>query len=197
MKQIGAEGLTADQEKILYTSIVNGLSIYESLNSVEEFPDYFEESLNDWATNLYNILEDTSDNSPEEFIMAKKGSVSVICLLVGRFGEFMNEYTEPFFTKIWEMMKVLPAEKVYNEFVTSMTEYLSVSLRDKKSAEFMRQNMGELFAEFLVNHLNFNENDLEEFELNEEGFIQMDLEENDKETRRRSCVELMKVSFLN
>jgi hypothetical protein len=52
--------------------------------------------------------------------------------------------------------------------------------------------MSDLFSQFLVHHLNFNQDDLEEFELNEEGFIQMDLEENDKETRRRSCVELMK-----
>jgi hypothetical protein len=43
VEYLDTEGLTADQEKILYSSVIDAFSIYESLNTVEEFPDFFEE----------------------------------------------------------------------------------------------------------------------------------------------------------
>ncbi len=172
---------------------MDGLNIYQSLNSVEEFPDYFEESLSQWAQYLYTTLDSGSDSAPSSFIESKKVAVDVICLLVSRFGEFMKDYIDGFFTKIWDMMKNLPPSKLYNDFVASMTDYMSVSLRNQQCSSFINQNLGDLFSKFLVHHLSFNEDDFEEFELDEESFIKMDLEENDKETRRRSCVELIKV----
>ena len=39
--------------------------------------------------------------------------------------------------------------------------------------------------------MSFNEEDLDEFDSNEEAFIKMDLEEHDKETRRRACFDLI------
>lgn len=69
---MGAEGLTAEQEMKLYSSIVDSFSIYESLNTVEEFPDFFEEKLGTWAQYFIHILDATSDNDFEQFIEAKK-----------------------------------------------------------------------------------------------------------------------------
>ena len=43
--------------------------------------------------------------------------------------------------------------------------------------------------------MTFTQDDLEEFEGDEESFIKMDLEENDKETRRRNCFNLVTVSL--
>lgn len=65
---MGAEGLTKEQERTLYVSILNAFSIYQSLNTVEEFPDNSEESLKIWADYFYTILEATSDSGIEEFL---------------------------------------------------------------------------------------------------------------------------------
>lgn len=51
--------------------------------------------------------------------------------------------------------------------------------------------MQSLFENLILKHLNFTPEDFEEFDSNEEAFIQMDLEENDKETRRRACYNLV------
>lgn len=92
------------------------------------------------------------------------------------------------------MIGKLPPSKVFNSFVSSITSFLNVCLSHKECKEYIGQNLIFLFSEFLVHHMTFTEDDLEEFEGNEEGFIKMDLEENDKETRRRNCFELVKVS---
>jgi len=51
--------------------------------------------------------------------------------------------------------------------------------------------MQELFEHLIMKHLSFTTEDLEEFDSNEDAFIQMDLEEHDKETRRRACFNLV------
>lgn len=84
------------------------------------------------------------------------------------------------------MIGRLPATKVFNSFVASITDYVSNSLRARECKDIVRDNLKYLFTEFLVHHMTFTEDDLEEFESNEEAFIKMDLEENDKETRRRN-----------
>lgn len=95
------------------------------------------------------------------------------------------------------MLGNLPATKVFNDFVASITDYITVSLKDKENRETIKKDLSYLFSEFLVHHMTFTEDDLEEFEGNEEAFIKMDLEENDKETRRRNCFNLVKVSLTN
>lgn len=47
----------------------------------------------------------------------------------------------------------------------------------------IEDEMKSLFDNLILKNLNFTPEDLEEFDSNEEAFIQMDLEENDKETR--------------
>lgn len=44
----------------------------------------------------------------------------------------------------------------------------------------------------ILKHLSFTNEDFEEFDSNEEAFIQMDLEENDNETWRRACFNLVR-----
>lgn len=185
--------MTAEQENILYTTIVDGFSIYESLNTVEEFPDYFEETLNIWAQYLYTVLGQGSDYNSEKFIESKKAAVDIICLLLGRFSEFMKDYRQGFFDKIWGMLNALPQSKIFNEFVSSLTDFISISLRDSSCFNQIKEKLEDLFSNFLVFHMAFNAEDLEEFEGDEEAFIKMDLEEHDKETRRRSCFDLVKV----
>lgn len=170
----------------MYLSIIDAFSIYESLNTVEEFPDYFEETLNTWATYFYTILQTNSNTGSNEFIEAKRSVVDIITLLMNRFQEFVKDYTKEFFVKIWEMIGKLPANKVFNSFVSSITEYLIIALKMKDSREIIQKDLNYLFSEFLVHHMAFTEDDLEGFDGNEEAFIQMDLEENDKETRRRN-----------
>lgn len=187
------EGLTKEQEEKLWKSIVDALSIYESLNTVEEFPDYFEETLSTWATYFCQVLDSTSDHEITEFIEAKKGVVDIVSLLMSRFAEYMGDYSQGFFEKIWQMIGKLPPLKVYNDFVASITEYLIVTLKDPTNREAIKKDLTYLFSEFLVHHMTFNEDDFDEFEGNEEAFIKMDLEENDKETRRRNCFNLVKV----
>ena len=185
-----------EQEKILYQTVIDAFSIYESLNTVEEFPDYSEDTLQTWAGFLYNILEKGSDSGLDEFIEAKKQAVDIICLLLNRFTEYMENYVQAFFEKIWDMIGKLPQEKTFNSFVTSITDYIQICLRQAGCREAIEKDLEYLFSEFLVHHMAFTESDLDEFEGNEDAFIKMDLEENDKETRRRSCFELVKVSSL-
>lgn len=177
-------------------SVVDALSIYESLNTVEEFPDYFEESLEKWANNFWAILDAKSDSGLNEFIEAKRWVVDIVNLLTNRFPEFLKDYCKGFFEKIWEMIGKLPAAKVFNSFVASITDYVSNSLRSPECRDIVWRNLKYLFTEFLVLHMAFTEDDLEEFESNEEAFIKMDLEENDKETRRRNWFNLVKVRLL-
>lgn len=50
------ETITDEQRDILEDTIVDCFSIYQSLNTVEEFPEYFEETLETWATAFYDVL---------------------------------------------------------------------------------------------------------------------------------------------
>jgi hypothetical protein len=104
----------------------------------------------------------------------------------------MTNYVQGFFDKIWGMIGNLPPTKTFNSFVSSITEYLELCLKDSESREIIKKDLEYLFSKFLVHHMAFTEDDLDEFDGNEEAFIKMDLEENDKETRRRSCFDLVK-----
>lgn len=176
---------------------MDAFSIYESLNSVEEFPEYFEETLDTWAQYFATVLDSGSNYLYDEFIEAKKLVVDIVYLLSNRFAEHLGNYTQAFFEKIWKMIGKLPPLRVYNNFVASITEYINVSLKDATNREIIRKDLPYLFSEFLVHHMAFTEDDLEEFDCNELAFIKMDLEENDRETRRRNCFNLVKVCVKN
>ena len=128
----------------------------------------------------------------EGLIQAKEAVVDIIYLLISRFAEFVKDYIMPFFEKIWDMIQYLPETKVFNGFVSSITEYLSISLRQSECKQKIKQDLEYLFSQFLVKHMTFTQDDFEEFEADEIAFIKMDLEEIDKETRRRSCFNLVK-----
>jgi len=58
--------------------------------------------------------------------------------------------------------------------------------------------METLFNDLILKHISFTPEDLEEFDCDEQAFIKMDLEENDKETRRRACyilVQRLRLTF--
>jgi hypothetical protein len=128
----------------------------------------------------------------DEFIAAKEAAVDIICLLLGRFPEFMTNYVQGFFDKIWSMIGNLPPTKTFNSFVSAINTYLQLCLKDATTRDTIMKGLEYLFSKFLVHHMAFTEDDLDEFDGNEEAFIKMDLEENDKETRRRSCFDLVK-----
>lgn len=191
--------MTQENEKVLYQSITDAFTIYESLNSVEEFPDYFEETLMTWCGYFYTILSTAPKNEDvEESLQAKKAVVDIITLLQNRFSEFLQKdnISVELFKKVWDMIGNLPSSKVYNNFVSSITDYFNVSLKDAACRNIIQGNLTYLFSEFLVHHMTFTQDDLDEFEGDEEAFIKMDLEENDKETRRRNCFNLVKVWIL-
>ena len=48
-----------------------------------------------------------------------------------------------------------------------------------------------MFENLLLKHLSFTNEDFEEFDSNEEAFIQIDLEENDNETWWRAAFNLV------
>lgn len=90
------------------------------------------------------------------------------------------------------MLQHLPESKTVNSFVSSITDYLITALRHKECRAHMKQDLEYLFSQFLIKHMTFTADDLEEFDADEIAFIKMDLEENDKETRRRNCFNLVK-----
>lgn len=132
-------------------------------------------------------------------IEAKRVVIDIVELLSSRFGQYVGDYILPFFEKIWEMLEFLPEAKEeslklsnINNFVSSITNYLNSSLRHKQCKDMIQANLEYLFSKFLVKHMKFTADDLEEFDGDEISFIKMDLEENDKETRRRNCFNLVK-----
>lgn len=48
--------LTSEQETLLLKSLLKAFSIYLSLNSVEEWPDYWEETFETWGLVINDML---------------------------------------------------------------------------------------------------------------------------------------------
>jgi hypothetical protein len=164
---------------------------YLSLNSVEEWPDQFEESFKNWAAHLNDIIIKMDSNDPENLVKVKKVAIDIVRLICFRFGEHCSIYIQPFFESIWKLLPILPSAREYNKIVQSLINYINDALNENTLLKLIENEMETLFNHLILKHLSFTPEDLEEFDCNEEAFIKMDLEEHDKETRRRACYNLV------
>ena len=92
---------------------------------------------------------------------------------------------------MWNLLPIIPSHREYNKIAVAIIHYLTHASTHSTIQHRIERDLSHLFKEFILNHLSFNEEDLEEFDCNEEAFVKMDLEEHDKETRRRACFELI------
>lgn len=66
--------------------------IYESLNTVEEFPDYWEENLDEWANFINEMLKKTASDT-ETLIKIKKVSIDIVNILSFNHSEYTSKFT--------------------------------------------------------------------------------------------------------
>jgi Cse1 len=92
--------------------------IYLSLNSVEEWPEYFEETFPVWGVVFQDMIIKNSSEDPETLIKVKKVAIDIVRTLCFRHGEyFPKEYTIPYFESIWKLLPLLPSMRDYNKIV--------------------------------------------------------------------------------
>ena len=164
-------------------TVLHQFECYLSLNSVDEWPDFWEEQFTPWANGINEMLIKENSQDPDTLVKVKKVAVEIVRILCFRFGEHIPTYIQPFFESVWKMLPILPSHREFNKIVKSVIGYITDALNDAE--------METLFDHVILKHLSFTEEDLEEFDSNEEAFIKMDLEELDKETRRRACFTLV------
>ncbi len=123
----------------------------------------------------------------------KKVAVDVVRHLTFRFSdcEGLTPYIVPFFQSIWKLIPLLPSSREFNKIVQSVINYVQDSLSMSQLRAEIESEMETLFRELILKHLSFTSEDLDEFDCDSDAFIKMDLEENDKETRRRACFNLI------
>lgn len=192
MEFLSAPDLSKEQEEILLRTVVEQFSCYLSLNSVEEWPEFFEDNFPSSGKCLNDILTKSETQNPDVLVMAKKVAVDIVNVICFKFGEHVQEYIEPFFESVWKLLPLLPSTREFNRIVQSVIEFVSSSLRERNLQKKISERMEDLFNHLILKHLSFTPEDLEEFDCNEEAFIKLDLEENDRETRRRACFNLIR-----
>lgn len=90
--------LTNDQESLLLKTILEAFGIYLSLNSVDEWPDYFEETFATWGQCINDMLIRNEAQDVKTLIKIKKVAIDVVWILCFRHSEFLpQEYVKPFF----------------------------------------------------------------------------------------------------
>lgn len=61
-------------------------------------------------------------------------------------------------------------------------------MRFQELSDFFKENLSTLFSHIVLPNIFFSTEDIEDFEADPEAFVKADLEENDNETRRRTCL---------
>jgi hypothetical protein len=185
--------LTKEQEAILLNTLLKVFGIYLSLNSVEEWPEYFEETFDVWGVVLNDWLLNNETQNPEILVKVKKVAIDIVRTLCFRLGEhFPPKYVEPYFQAIWKLLPLFPSSREFNKIVQSLINYIQDCLGSPELQKLIYQELPFLYDHLILKHLSFTSEDLEEFDSDEDAFIQMDLEENDNETRRRACFNLVR-----
>ena len=184
--------LTPEQESMLLKTILEAFGIYLSLNSVDEWPDYFEDTFSVWGGIINDMLVRNESQDAKTLIKVKKVAIDIVKILCFRHSEFLpQEYIQPFFQSIWSLLPMLVSQREFNKLIQSMIHYVSDCLGNRTLQQDIKSDLQSLFENLILKNLTFTEEDLDEFDSNEEAFIQMDLEEHDKETRRKACFQLV------
>lgn len=87
MEFLSSPDLSREQEEILLRTVVEQFSCYLSLNSVEEWPEFFEDNFPASGKNLNDILTKSETQNPEVLVMAKKVAVDIVNVICFKFGE--------------------------------------------------------------------------------------------------------------
>ena len=91
-------GLTQDQESLILKTILEAFQLYLSLNSVDEWPEYFEETFSIWGASINEMLLRYESGDPKTLIKVKKVAIDIVKILCFRHSEFLpQEYVVPFF----------------------------------------------------------------------------------------------------
>ena len=116
--------LSKDQEKIVLEIVRNQMSCYKSLNSVEEWPEFFEERFQSWKKIMFYFIDLTDTKNPSILMDVKRLSVE-ICNIVGcRFREDSEKEVRPLFEACWRLLPQIPANKEYSQAVQSLMNYV-------------------------------------------------------------------------
>jgi len=79
-------------------TILEAFQIYLSLNSVDEWPDYFEDTFSIWGALINDMLIRNEAADTKTLIKIKKVAIDIVRILCFRHSEFLpEEYILPFF----------------------------------------------------------------------------------------------------
>lgn len=180
----------------LYSVMNSILHIIESILGQEELPDFYEENLPIISEGFLFILGQdypSLTKVPTEIIKARGKVVSLIYLYSFKFGEHFNNYKDPMFQAVWQMIeqnKVKPS-KESEKLVRITVKYVGEVSNLPSKQPFIKMNLIKIFDILILPNISITEEDMDEYEDSPDAYIKNDLEESDAETRRRHCMKFV------
>jgi len=194
---------------ILFENFNLLLEIYYDLNC-QDIPEFFEENINQgfgvilkYLTYKNNLLEpeeqleeDEDDSEITVLIKTKCSIQELLKLYASKYGDVFGPLIGTFVETTWELLtNVKPLSKNDLLVCNSMEFLSSVAKINEYSSIFNNENghLNLLLEKIILPNLMLHSSDIEMFEDDPIEFVRRDLEGSDIDTRRRSCIDFLKV----
>lgn len=175
------------------TTFIPLLKVFISLNG-QDVPQQFDDTLKEWMT-LFHILLTYSNQALTDdsilFVMKSK-ILKCLTLYAQKYDEDFEPYVENFCKTVWELLSAASGRQEYDKFISASLDFFRVVTYKPQIANLMHQNLGLLFGSLILPNMIISEADEDLAEAANLDFIKMYLEDANEDTRRSSCIQLMR-----
>lgn len=168
--------------------------------SWQQLPEYFEDHMESFMTELLKILKFESaridayaDDEPSCIDKVHAAILEVTNHYAVHYDEEFRPYLQQFLNVAWALLVKRSNAPKYDGVVTSGIKFLTAVSRSPDYKLFQDQViLGQICKSIVVPNMELREEDEELFEDNPAEYVRRDMEGSDTETRRRGAVELVK-----
>lgn len=202
MNKIIEANIESKDEKAVY-SVFGNLELLCKVFyclSWQQLPEYFEDHMQSFMTELLKILkfesakiDSCADDEPSCIDKVHSAILEITNHYAVHYDEEFRPYLQEFLNVAWALLVKRSNAPKYDGVVTSGIKFLTAVSRSPDYHLFEdKAILGQICKSIVVPNIELREEDEELFEDNPVEYVRRDMEGSDTETRRRGAVELVK-----
>jgi len=191
--------LSADQMVIHFELLLATIGAFHSLNVVD-LPAFFEDHAKEYFQGFIQLLKFSHDavvgkGDQPGLLEQVKGSIcECFALYTDKYQEEFTPFLLPCVEAVWTLLVALDQQERNDQLVAKGIHFLSSAAATHwQQSPFDDQNvLSGICLKVVFPNIVLRDSDMELFEENPLEYVRRDMEAADQETRRRSCMDLVK-----
>ena len=179
------------------------MSIFYSLN-YQDFPEFFEDHLNEWITILNDTLllpnktgEISNNISPSLrglILKVKAKTLKNINLYYSNYYEDIEKYAQDLCGSVWTLMcKSKTISDNYSKLMKELLDFFKSGFQMGKISNLKIEQLNQIFEYIILPNLSLSSKEREDFQENPVEFLKIEFEEYDMSSNKYFSINLLQI----